>query len=129
MVKPNHPEPNKAALAQLPGQTTSAFHIMLIQFGYWLSIFFTIAFIFMVLLVSISGPDMTRGVTSGLLGIPSDTFSDDTLHAIRSVLIRAFLLLALISGLFAISLVYMRKLVRQGRDAANIARQISSEKA
>jgi hypothetical protein len=64
-----------------------------------------------------------------LLRIPSDTFSDDTLHAIKSVLIRTFLLLALISGLFAISLVYMRKLVRQGRDAANIARQISSEKA
>lgn len=128
--QPNIPSSNseqhKADLAKLPGQTSSALLIMAIQAGFWLSVFFTTAFLFMVLLVWVSGPDMTRGVSSGLLGIPSDGFSDETLSAIKSVLIRTFLLLTLICGIFAITLKYMRKLVRQGRDAANVARKIST---
>lgn len=127
-MDPSSADRHKADLAKLPGQTSSNLLIFAMKTGWWVSLFMATAFFFLLLIVWISGPEMTRGITNGLFRITIENITIEALEAIKIVYIRVFLLLSIICCIFALFMKYMTRLVIRGRDAAHLARQLSSGK-
>jgi hypothetical protein len=93
----------------------------------WLAFFLGVAFIFLLLFVTIGGNEMASVIASKYFSVPTEQLSDQGLLGIKKLLNWMFFIMALLFALLGYSIMVLRKVANKYLSTSKLAQKIIKE--